>query len=320
MNDEIFTPQMGMDVIGSDGEKVGEIDAVEQDYFVVRKGFFFPSDHYIPFSAVDSYDDNAVYLNVTKDGALDQQWSEAPVSGTTSTNVGVDDRLGVEGTAAGTTWGQTDVEDDSYTGVTDVSANNDVLDPAYTDKDLDGYDRGVTGSTGGTYDADYTDRNVGTYEGGDDTIEVREETLGARTREVERGAVHVDKHVVEEQQTLEVPVTEEEVHIERRAVDRPADSIDLDEASYEIPLRGEEVELTREARVVEEIDIDKTARERTETVSGAVRREEVDINTDEVDVDGRRVRRDGEVNYDDDRGLLDKAKDALNPDDDNRYR
>ena len=314
MNDDIFTPQMGMDVIGSDGEKVGEIDAVEQDYFVVRKGFFFPSDHYIPFSAVDSYDDNAVYLNVTKDGALDQQWSDAPVSSTTSTNVGVDERMGVEGTAAGATWGQTDVENDSYTGVSNVSADNDVLDPAVTDRDLDGgYDTGVTDRGVGTYDAGYTDRNVGTYEGGDETIEVREENLAARTREVERGSVHVDKHVVEEQQSLEVPVTEEEVHIERRAVDRPAGSIDLDEASYEIPLRGEEVELTREARVVEEIDIDKTARERTETVSGTVRREEVEIDTD-VDVDG--THRHGG----DDRGLLDRAKDALDPNNDDRNR
>jgi uncharacterized protein (TIGR02271 family) len=307
MDDQIFTPQMGMDVIGSDGEKVGEIDAVEQDYFVVRKGFFFPSDHYIPFSAVDSYDDNALYLNVTKDGALDQQWGDAPVSSTTSTNVGVDERMGVDGTTAAGTWGQADVENDSYSGVSDVSANNDVLSADVTDRDLGGYDAG------------YSDRNVGTYEGGDDTIEVREENLAARTREVERGAVHVDKHVIEEQQTLEVPVTEEEVHIERRAVDRPAGSIDLDEASYEIPLRGEEVELTREARVVEEIDIDKTARERTETVSGTVRREEVEIDTD-VDVDGTHLHRDGGSTQGDDRGLLDKAKDALDPNNDGRNR
>jgi uncharacterized protein (TIGR02271 family) len=289
MDDRTFSPQMGMDVIGSDGEKVGEIDAVEQDYFVVRKGFFFPSDHYIPFSAVDSYDDNGVYLNVTKDGALDQQWGNAPVSSTTSTNVGVDDRLGVEGTAAAATWGQADVENDSYTGVSGVADGN-----------------------AGAFDTGYSDRNVGAYEG-DETIEVREENLAARTREVERGSVHVDKHVVEEQQTLEVPVTEEEVHIERRAVDRPAGSIDLDEASYEIPLRGEEVELTREARVVEEIDIDKTARERMESVSGTVRREEVEIDTD-VDVNGthRHGNNDG--------GLLDRAKDALNSDDDGRNR
>lgn len=319
MNDDIFTPQMGMDVIGSDGEKVGDIDAVEQDYFVVRKGFFFPSDHYIPFSAVDSYDDNAVYLNVTKDGALDQQWSDAPVSGTTSTDVGVNDRLGVEGTAADATWGQSDVENDSYSGVTDVSADNDVLDPQVTDKDLGGYDTDVTDRTSGSYDANYSDRNVGTFDDGAETIEVREETLGARTHEVDRGAVRVDKHVVEEQQTLDVPVTEEEVHIERRAVDRPADSIDLDEASYEIPLRGEEVELTRDARVVEEIDIDKTAREHTESVSGTVRREEVEIDND-VDMNAGSVRRDGDQSYDDDRGLLEKAKDALDPNDDNRNR
>jgi uncharacterized protein (TIGR02271 family) len=275
MESNTFAPQPGMTVIGSDGGKVGEIDAVEQDYFVIRKGMFFPTDHYIPFSAVDSYDDDALYLNVTKDGALEQQWNEQPL--TTTGEYAVND------SDLGGTYGETRVDDVSYR----ETAGTDV------------------------------DRNVGSYDD-DTTIEVREETLGARTREVERGAVHVEKHVVEERQTLEVPVTEEEVHIERRAVDRPAGSIDLDEATYEIPLRGEEVELIREARVVEEIDIDKAARERTETVSGTVRREEVEINTD-VNVDGTN-RRGGNQSNDDDRGLLDRAKDAFNDDDENRRR
>lgn len=155
-----FVPQTGMSVIGSDGGKVGEIDAVEQDYFVVRKGMFFPSDHYIPFSAVETYDDDAVYLSVTKEEALDQQWGQPPVASTDA-------------------YAESTFEDDSYA-------------------------------------TDRIDRNVGTYDD-DTTIEVREETLAARTREVERGAVRVEKHVIEEEQTLEVPVTEEEVHIERRA-------------------------------------------------------------------------------------------------------
>ena len=275
MNNQNFVPQIGMDVFGSDGEKVGNIDAVEQDYFVVSKGFFFPKDHYIPLSAVNSFDDVGVYLNVTKDGALEQNWDTTPVAG--------------EGT-----WDTngTNTVPGSYTGVT----NADVADPTYGETAMD--DRARVDADG-------------------NTIEVREEDLHARTREVDRGAVRVDKHVVEEQQTLEVPVVEEEVEITRRAVDRPADGIvgDFEDTSFEVPVKGEEVDVTKTARVTEEIDIDKTARERTETVSDTVRREEVDISgeglTTDRDVDGR---------YNDDRSLLDKAKDAVDPDDDRNRR
>lgn len=73
------TPQQGWKVIGSDGEKLGEIETVEQDYIVVRKGFLFPSDHHIPFGAIAASEEGAVYLNVSKDQALNQEW-ESPHS------------------------------------------------------------------------------------------------------------------------------------------------------------------------------------------------------------------------------------------------
>lgn len=285
MTDQQFTPRNGMDVFGSDGEKVGSIDAVEQDYFVVRKGWFFPEDHYIPFSAVNNWDEEAVYLNVTRDGALEQQWGQQPVVdsvGTTDATfdqtTGDDPLIGTTDTA-NTLYGETTVDDPTY-GETSLDDRKQVGDVSRSDHD---------------------------------TIEVREEDLDARTREVERGAVHVDKHVVEEQQSLEVPVTEEEVHIERRSVDRPADGTDLEDTHIDIPLRGEEVEVSKSARVVEEIDIDKTQREHTETVSDTVRREEVDIHTDELGRDGVR-------HQDDDRSLMDKARDAIDGDDDTRNR
>jgi hypothetical protein len=37
----------GMTVRGSDGDKVGKIFGFDGEYFVVEKGFFFPSDYYI---------------------------------------------------------------------------------------------------------------------------------------------------------------------------------------------------------------------------------------------------------------------------------
>src|SRR5919204_2840532 len=59
----------------------------------------------------------------------------------------------------------------------------------------------------------------GTAEEG--TLQLREEELQARKTPVETGQVTLGKDVVEEQKTVEVPVTREEVYVERRAVDRP---------------------------------------------------------------------------------------------------
>ncbi|MBA3275436.1 MAG: DUF2171 domain-containing protein, partial [Chloroflexia bacterium] len=77
----------GMDVQGSDGEKVGSVQDVQGDYVVVSKGFFFPTDYYIPVSAITSADGDNVYLNVTKDQALNQGWDQVPDTTTTTSQV-----------------------------------------------------------------------------------------------------------------------------------------------------------------------------------------------------------------------------------------
>jgi len=271
-----FVPQIGMDVVGSDGDKVGEIDAVERDYFVVRKGFFFPQDHYIPLTAISSYDeDGKVYLNVTKDQALEQEWGTPPAGTTYETTT-----TGTFETGA-TNYGQGDL-----TGYAADVDTDRTVDAGYVD-------------TGRTVDAGYVadiDRGVSDVDRG--TIDVHEEELTATKHEVERGQVRVHKDVVEEQQTLEVPVTEEEVEITRRRVDRGVTDADhaFEEGTIEVPLRGEEVDVEKRTRVVEEVDIDKTARQHTETVGGTVRHEEVHIEGDNIDVDRTdRNRRDDDL-------------------------
>jgi hypothetical protein len=69
----------GDEVFGGDGGKVGKIVAVRPRYVVVEKGFFFPTDYYVPTSAIATYDGNKVYLTVTKDEALNQGWDQEPV-------------------------------------------------------------------------------------------------------------------------------------------------------------------------------------------------------------------------------------------------
>ena len=69
----------GAEVFGADGDKVGTVAAVYPGYLVVEKGFFFPTDYYIPLSAVASYDNDQVYLNVAKDAALQSGWDAQPM-------------------------------------------------------------------------------------------------------------------------------------------------------------------------------------------------------------------------------------------------
>src|SRR5215211_1789705 len=79
MTEQWVIPE-GTEVVAADGDKVGKVIAAEGDYLVVEKGFFFPTDYYIPRSAVASYDGDKAYLAVTKDQALNQAWDVAPDS------------------------------------------------------------------------------------------------------------------------------------------------------------------------------------------------------------------------------------------------
>ena len=112
------------------------------------------------------------------------------------------------------------------------------------------------------------------------TIQLREEELRARKQSVEAGAVEVRKEVVAENQTMNVPVTREEVVVERRAVDRrPAAGPIGEESVVEVPVYEEEVIPETRTVVREEVSLGKRQVQETERVSGTVRREEVEIET-----------------------------------------
>jgi uncharacterized protein (TIGR02271 family) len=224
----------GAEVFGADGEKVGTVAAVYPGYIVVEKGFFFPTDYYIPMSAVASYDNDQVSLNLDKDAALNSGWDAEP----------------------------TDLETSSYdtsiaSGFTDVDSSNSA-----------------------------SAAEVGTDE--EIRIPVMEEELTATVRGQEAGAVRIEKDVIEEERTLDVPVTEERVRVERRVVDRPVSAADADafeETVIDVPLRSETVDVQKQARVAEEVVVSKEATQRTEQVSGTVRREEVSVDEDATLID-----------------------------------
>jgi len=73
------TIERGTNVYGSDGEKVGDVSEVQNDYFVIEKGFIFTTDLYIPTSMVHSQDADGLHLSLSKDEIEKGDWSSVPV-------------------------------------------------------------------------------------------------------------------------------------------------------------------------------------------------------------------------------------------------
>jgi len=253
--DEPITIAHGMDVLGSDGEKVGDIADMRGDYVVVSKGFFFPTDYFIPTTAIDSVVDGKVYLTVTKDQALSQGWDNEPqFTETVATETPIVD-AGLQI--------QNPVPQNAGTGFAPGASSFDATDDVLVTDDAIVRDNTETLS-----------------------VPVVEEELTATTRDVERGAVRVEKVVTAQEQTLEVPVTEEHVNVTRRRVDReaPVGEHTFEEVEIEVPLHAEEVELQKRARVVEEVDVAREATTSTQRVTDTVRREDVRVTDTTGDV------------------------------------
>ena len=68
----------GATVYADDGDKVGKVAAVDPYYIVVEKGLFFPTDYYVPTSAIASATEDDLYLTVSKDEALNSGWNGRP--------------------------------------------------------------------------------------------------------------------------------------------------------------------------------------------------------------------------------------------------
>ncbi|ULG71929.1 DUF2382 domain-containing protein [Macrococcus brunensis] len=137
----------------------------------------------------------------------------------------------------------------------------------------------------------------------DEKIRLHEERLRVGKDNVQTGEVRIDKDVVEERQEFDVPVSRDEVTIERRRVDERVDGdVDfdrLDNDTIRVPLTEERINVEKENVVAEELVIKKNRVQDTAHVSETVRKEQVDID----DTNGRHV--DGEV-IDRDNDLLDR--------------
>ncbi len=121
---------------------------------------------------------------------------------------------------------------------------------------------------------------TGTVNAGDEAvIPVIEEELAVGKRQIQRGGVRVFQRVTERPVQESVSLHEEHVTIERVAVDRPVTSADaaFREGTIEVTETAEVPVVAKDARVVEEVVVGKTATDRVETISDTVRRTDVEV-------------------------------------------
>jgi len=266
------TPEsfMGRTAVDPQGDKIGKIGQVyvddvtgQPDWVTVNTGLFGTKEHFAPLQGASVSGDDVVLpfdKNVVKDAPdvadashLDPDEQDALYTyyaqylGTTGTGTGTADYSATSGTAAV----------DTTAGTADYSQTSGTR--------TEGYD--TSGPTT------------------DEAMTRSEEHLNVGTQRVEAGRARLRKFVVTEQQTVSVPVSHEEVRIEREpitdanignALDGPA----ISEEEHEVVLHAEQPVVTTEAVPVERIKLGTETVSDTQQVTGQVRKEEVEVVDD----------------------------------------
>jgi len=272
---------MGRTAVDPQGDKIGKIGQVyvddvtgQPDWVTVNTGLFGTKEHFAPLQGASVSGDDVV-LPFDKDVVKD-----APDVADAS-HLDPDEQ-----DALYTYYAQ-------YLGGSNASNTSDASGTAgYTETSGTSDTAGYTETSGTSGTAGYAD-TTGTRSEGYDTsgpttdeaMTRSEEHLNVGTQRVEAGRARLRKYVVTEQQTVSVPVSHEEVRIEREpitdanignALDGPA----ISEEEHEVVLHAEQPVVTTEAVPVERIRLGTETVSDTQQVTGQVRKEEVEVVDD----------------------------------------
>ena len=307
---EAISRVIGRDVYDQSGDKIGSASEVylddesgQPEWVTVKTGLFGTKESFVPLQGADLTDDGLRvpvsksqvkdapkvdtdgHLSTQEEQELYRYYGLGSGQGTTETtgNIGTAGMAGTGHTGRDTT----------ATETTGNIGTAGVAGTGHTDRDGDGIPDAVEGRTGGRTDRDgdgvYDDvqgRTVGRDTSGpttDDAMTRSEERLNVGTRTEEAGRARLRKYVVTENVTETVPVSREEVRVEREpitdanvgnAMDGPA----ISEEEHEVTLHAERPVVEKEAVPVERVRLDKETVTEQERVSADVRKEEIEVD------------------------------------------
>ncbi|MHB1132345.1 MAG: YsnF/AvaK domain-containing protein [Chloroflexota bacterium] len=256
--------QTGWTVYDSTGEKIGSVNELFNERFVMNTGLFGLGTQYgIPYSAISKLEGDGIYLNTSRERLSDFTW----------------DKEKSEPTLSGTRGGETHF-DDRERGFKEKGRD---LEHGLREKKHD-------------------------LEHGERTIPLREEELEVRRRSEQAGEVTISKDVEEERRRMNVPVSEERVYVERRpASGREASGSIGDDETISVPIHEEEVDVSKRTVVREDLVIGKEDVTRNKEVDETLRREVPRVDK-EGDVRELSRDKDRSKRLEDDKDLLDRER------------
>jgi stress response protein YsnF len=153
------------------------------------------------------------------------------------------------------------------TSYTDAARTSARPDQRSSERD---YDNDLSSEVRNDLGPDVTDRS----------IPIIEENLNVGKREVEQGGVRLRARIFERPVEERIRLREERVSVERNPVNRPATDEDFAtfrEGEVEMTERSEVPVVNKEARVVEEVRLNKEVTEREEVIGDTVRNTDVEV-------------------------------------------
>ncbi|WP_370688360.1 DUF2382 domain-containing protein [Cryobacterium sp. SO1] len=249
---------IGADVVDTEGRKVGTVGQVY----------------------LDSSTDQPTWVTV-KTGLFGSRESFAPLE--RAEWAGDELRIGFE----------KDVVKDAPRIDTDGSLESADENALYRYYGLGGSSAGQGTDPTGTYEDAGTEANAGT----DDAMTRSEEQMRVGTEQVSAGRARLRKHVVTENQTVTVPVSREEVTLEREPITdanrgSATSGPDLTDDEHEVQLTAERVVVDKETVPVERVRLSTETVTEDQRVSEDLRKEEIDYDESEIDSKRRRDRDD----------------------------
>ncbi len=272
---------VGRNAVDPQGNKIGSVGQVYlndetgvPDWITVNTGLFGMKENFAPLAGSSFDGDNLVLpydKNVVKDAPDVADASHLDVDEQESLYSYYERYLGTGGGTQRTTDTTTDRDTTGVAaaGVADVGRERSV-----------GTERSAGHDTSGP--------NT------DNAMTRSEEQLRVGTEKVEAGRARLRKYVVTEQQTVQVPVTREEVRIEREPITdaNRGDALsgaEISEEEHEVVLHEERPVVTTEAVPVERVRLGTEQVTETQTVSGEVRKEQIEMDDATVDTKDRRT-------------------------------
>lgn len=289
----------GQTVITLDGEKLGKVILCEHDYFIVEKGMLFPKDYAVRYEYVRGGDEGHAILSLTKEqikngeGEIASTFGQSGLAGAHVSDTSSSSRLTevpASSFASGSSTASQTTDSFRNTGFNEplsTSSNNNYVSSNTTSSssDLLGSQQRA-GAFSAQDDLSVRSRNVTATE--ELRVPLVEEKMDVSKREVETGEVVIHKEVITEMKTVTVPVTREEVHIERVAVsenDARAGTVAMESAAFQdatirVPIHEEQIEVTKRPVVREEIRVSKDIVVEQQSAQAELRKEQVDIEED----------------------------------------